>query len=637
MVRRALITLLLVPLAARAEEPIPLPPVDVPVPVEEAAAPASSPQRRDPGGALTTVEPSQHVGEAKDTAALLAATPGVVLSSSGGTGQASTLSVRGAASSGVLVLLDGVPLGGPGESVDLSTIPAPAVERLEVLRGGGSRYGPGALGGVLNVVTLRPRGGARLFAEGTQGAFETTLLSAGASGEVPGGQGLVVLHAARTLGDFTYRYQPLAELDGSPWETRVRSNNGSLLGGGLARYRAELPRGFALDALLEGTAYARGLAGTVENPTPDAKEQGVRVTGAARVTKRLESGAELEVLAWGRHHRDAFEGGTFGAGGYLQADSGAGAEAHYSQLLLGWHGLSALLAGSGEWLETASAAPRWGRFSVMARDEVLLLGGALSVDASVRVDRSGPFTGFSPKLGALWLLPRGFEVKANLGQAHRPPSFFELYVQQGHLAPNPELRPERGLYADAAAAFQHARGSVQLGGFYALYEDLISYEYYPPLLARPVNFAAARVVGLEVEARVVPVPWVSASATYSLLYTQNLKDDPRYYLNPLPYRPRHKLHARVAIGPKWLYARGEVLYQSEQFVNRTATLSLGSRAFVNAGATCELLQAPKLTLSFELKNVLDVQGADLDGYPLPPRAAYLTLGLSWDVVPERKS
>src|SRR5205823_3194966 len=110
----------------------------------------------------------------KDTAALLAPAPGVTVSSAGGWGQAQTVTIRGASSSGVLGLIDGVPLGGPGESVDLSTIPAPAVQRLEVLRSGGARYGPGALGGVLNVVTLRPRGGARLFADVTQGAFDTT-------------------------------------------------------------------------------------------------------------------------------------------------------------------------------------------------------------------------------------------------------------------------------------------------------------------------------------------------------------------------------------------------------------------------------------------------------------------------------
>lgn len=651
MVRCLLIALVLVPLStARAEEPVsnrpasqpdplPLPPVDVPVPVEDDVTTASpqSPQRREPTGAVTTVKPAEHTGEAKDTAALLAPTPGVVLSSAGGLGQGTSISVRGAASSGTLVLLDGVPLGGPGESVDLATIPAPAMERLEVLRGGGARYGPGALGGVVNVVTLKPRGGARLFAEGTQGSFETTLLNAGATGALPGGQGLLLLHGARSQGNFGYDYRPLAQLDGSPVERRTRENNDSLLGGGLLRYRAELPRDVTLDALLESTAYGRGLAGTIDNPTLTAREQGLRIAAAARLTKRFDGAGELEALAWGRTNRSTLAGGMWGDAALRQSVSGAGAELTYSQLLFGWHGVSAMVSGGAEWLETSTARPQWGRVAAMARDEVLLFDGALTVDASLRVDRVGPFTGVSPKLGVLWALPKGFELKANAGQAWRAPSFWELYVQQGRMVPNPELRPERALQADVAAAFRHEKGFLQLGGFYALYEDLISYEYYPPMLARPMNFAAAQVGGLEVEGRVEPLPWLSASASYSFLLTQNLKDDPRWYLQPLPYRPRHKLHARVAVGPKWLYARAEVLYQSEQSMNRTATLMLPSRVFINAGATCELLQNPKLSLSFELKNLLDVQGADLDGYPLPPRAAYLTLGLSWDVVPEGKS
>jgi len=632
--------LLLIASLLPSAEPVELPPVDVPLPAEEPAT-SSSPSRRDPAATVTTVEPKEHAGEAKDTAQLLAPSPGITLSQSGGVGQPATISVRGAASNGVLVLLDGVPLGGPGESVDLSTIPSPIVQRLEVLRGSGSRYGPGALGGVLNVVTLRPNGGARLFAEATQGSFETSLLSAGASGELPGGQGLVVLHGARSQGNFDYRYRALRELDGSPLVVRTRENNHALNGGALARYRAELPKGVLLDTAVEGLAYGRGLAGTVDNPTADALEQGQRVTGSMRLTKRFDGAGELEALGWARHHRNALAGGSFGPDVYRQANTGAGVELSYSQLLFGWHGVSAMVSGGGEWLEAGAARPGWARFAAMARDEVLLFGGDVTVDASVRVDRSGPFTGFSPKLGAQWLLPRGFELKGNVGQAWRAPSFFELYVQQGRIAPNADLRPERGLYADAAVAFRHGSSFfAQAGGFYALYEDLISYEYYPPMLARPVNFAAAQVAGVEAEARVQPLPWLTASASYALLFTQNLKDDPRFYLQPLPYRPRHKLHARLAIGPKWLYARGEVLYQSEQFVNRTGMLSLPARVFVNAGATCVLTGSPSwpsLSLSFELKNLLDAQGADLDGYPLPPRAAYLTLGLSWDVIPERKS
>jgi len=65
-------------------------------------------------------------------------------------------------------------------------------------------------------------------------------------------------------------------------------------------------------------------------------------------------------------------------------------------------------------------------------------------------------------------------VRANAGQAARAPSFAELYLVQGTLLPNPELRPERALSADAGVGQQLGRGRWGVAGFYSLYEDLIS-------------------------------------------------------------------------------------------------------------------------------------------------------------------
>jgi outer membrane cobalamin receptor len=71
------------------------------------------------------------------------------------------VSLRGIGPSGVsrtLVLLDGVPLNDPfGGWVYWSKVPLESIERIEVVRGGGSAvYGNYALGGVINIVTRRP-------------------------------------------------------------------------------------------------------------------------------------------------------------------------------------------------------------------------------------------------------------------------------------------------------------------------------------------------------------------------------------------------------------------------------------------------------------------------------------------------
>ena len=66
-----------------------------------------------------------------------------------------------------------------------------------------------------------------------------------------------------------------------------------------------------------------------------------------------------------------------------------------------------------------------------------------------------------------------------------------------------------------------------------------------------------------------------------------------------------------------------------QRINRTQTVALPARAPVNAGVVLRLLQAaPLVDLGLEVKNALDVQTQDMDGYPLPGRSAFVTLQMA---------
>ena len=612
-----------------------LPPVDVAMPAMVSEPLPSSPTVRDPSATLTVRDATEARAEAKDASELISTTPGAVVQDSGGAGQRKTLSLRGAAPNAVLVLLDGVPLTGPGAAMDLSRIPTAALERIEVLRGGGSaRYGPGAMGGVVNLVTRTPDGTSRLFADVTQGSFVTTQLSAGGATSLFGGDALLLLHGLRSEGTYDFRYDALPSLPGNELTTLTRTNNGALQGGGLLRFRKRIGT-TQVDFLGEGGVETRGLAGPVQNPSASAKQSTGRGTLSARTSTPFEAGGSLSTLGWARLDDITLNGTFFGAGTYRQTESGVGVEAVYSRLFAGRHGVTALLSGGGDWLAVPNGVnPSWGRFAAMAGDEVLFFDGALAVNGSARVDVAGKFVVFSPKVGVVAELPKGFSVRANAGQASRPPAFTELYVMQGTMLPNADLRPERALTGDVGAAWKNEVARVAATGFVSLYEDLISYEYYPPNLARPYNFQAARVAGVEVEATFTPWRWLEGAASYTFLDTQNQKDDPRYYLKSLPFRPAHRLHARVSGGPEWLKGRAELLFQSSQFTNRTETLSLPARAFVNVGLTARPWKSPLVTLSVELKNLLDVQTQDLDGYPLPPRSIFFTVGIAWDARPQ---
>jgi vitamin B12 transporter len=607
------------PAPSGESDAVTLPTVEVPVAPPE-PEPASS---RTPTAAKSVLHLSQRQGEPTVAAELVAHAPGVSLQDRGGLLQTKTMALRGASSSGLLVLLDGVPLNGAGGLTDLSRIPLALVERVEVLRGSGAAFGSGALGGVVELVTHSPQSGGRAHGQLTVGSFGTTLAELSGSGAMLGGSGLLVLHGARSEGDFPYLFDEAPALDGNVLEPRRRANNDVLLGGGLAKLRRPLTAKLHLDLLAELASDARGLAGTVANPTTSTRHRSTRLLTSARLSRRLPSG-EAFVRGFLREERSRFEVAQLL--GPLQLERAVGAEAS-ARWLQGPHGLHARLEAGHESLgELAGQGPSRLRGSALFSDELLLADGALTLQPVLRVDQTGPVTGLGPQLGVELQLPQGFSARANAGQAHRAPSFLELYVRQGALMPNPDLRPERALFADLGLIRQRPRSRAALTGFYSLYEDLIAYEYYPPFLSKPFNFAAARVYGLEAEGSARPWPWLSASGAYTLLFSQNLRDDPRYYLKELPFRPRHRASGRLSAGPSFARARMELDVQSAQLMNRAATVALPARAVVNAGLTSRLpWPTGGLLASVDVKNLLDVAAQDLDGYPLPGRAFYLTL------------
>src|SRR5207302_5327772 len=106
--------------------------------------------------------------------------PGVSVQRSGGPGQAAFVSLRGASPDQTLVLLDGIPLQGPGgDAIDLSTLPSSFVSKVVVSRGVlGAQLGAGALGGAVELVpkttgASEPQFGAELAA-GSFGSVRVT-------------------------------------------------------------------------------------------------------------------------------------------------------------------------------------------------------------------------------------------------------------------------------------------------------------------------------------------------------------------------------------------------------------------------------------------------------------------------------
>jgi len=127
--------------------------------------------KQQPGVSTITAEDIKKSPPVNDLSDIIRKMPGVNLtgnSASGSRGNNRQIDIRGMGPENTLIMVDGVPVssrnsiryswrGERDTRGDTNWVPAEMVERIEVIRGpAAARYGSGAAGGVVNIITKRP-------------------------------------------------------------------------------------------------------------------------------------------------------------------------------------------------------------------------------------------------------------------------------------------------------------------------------------------------------------------------------------------------------------------------------------------------------------------------------------------------
>ena len=117
---------------------------------------------------------------------LLQAQPGLQVSTNGGIGTATSVSIRGGSSQQTLVLIDGERLSSATMGTTaLENIPLNQIERIEILRGpASSLYGSDAVAGVIQIFTRKGEGAPRVSMEAGVGSYRTAVGSLDYGGKV---------------------------------------------------------------------------------------------------------------------------------------------------------------------------------------------------------------------------------------------------------------------------------------------------------------------------------------------------------------------------------------------------------------------------------------------------------------------
>jgi len=532
---------------------------------------------------------------------LLRRVPGVNVVNTGGPGKNTTISIRGASTNQVLVLIDGVRIGSAttGDAA-LQNLPVEQIERIEVVRGPrSSLYGSEAIGGVIQIFTRRGGDG------GVQPYFSTTVGSAqhlaGTAGVSGGDDKAWYNLGVSSLKEEGIDARPSREVDHDGY----RELSANLSGG----YR--FANGLTLDGNIlqvdSHNDYDSGFKANADNVT---KVYGARVRfsplSAWDVT--LQAGRSEDKT-------DTFNGNAFNTRIDTRRDSfGWQNDLHLAEdqlLTLGYDWLDDEVNGTGTFAEDS-------RENQGVYAQYLAQFGRHEVQLSLRHDDNEQFGAHNTgSLGYGLQFTDALRAVASYGTAFKAPTFNQLYYPGFG---NEDLEPESSRSLEAGLQGTHDWGNWSATLFRNEIDDLIAY-FNSGAGLQAQNIDKARINGLELQATTQLLGW-SWQGNLTL-------QDPKNASNRagqgdlLPRRAEQifnldldRRFGRIGLGAS-LHAEGR------RWDNAANSTDLHGYNTLDLRATYWLSHAWRVQA--QVTNLFDTDYETAATYQQPGRAGYLTL------------
>ncbi|MDX1382579.1 MAG: TonB-dependent receptor [Thermoanaerobaculia bacterium] len=426
--------------------------------------------------------------------------------------RAQSFSFRGIGAGNVsrgLLLFEGVPLMDPyNQAVIWSQVPKDLVERVEVVRGGGSSaWGNLALSGVINLIARRPQ--ENLLAATMRGGSKSTVDASVSYGDV--GEkwtGWLGADYFDTDGYFDRRPEDRGSVDIKKKRRYFSLNGratrtlsaGAVLGLDLRTYNEDRVEGtpiqqpenedLALGAKFDTIAGSAGSwslrlfardsqlddSGSSVNADRSAEEPrnvihlptssagfGAVWTGSAGQTHALNAGVDLFALSIERNEQRDWDDG-FHELNYVEGRQNLGGIFVEDNLSLG-SATSLQLAVRQDWIRT---------FDGRTVDTDLDTGGVVET-----IHQDNTESTFNPRLGLVHAFAEDWRLRAAAYRGFRAPNPRELWTATAPRGnrlntPNPELVPETMVGSEVGIEHAHGRRFVtRVTGFWAEVDDLI--------------------------------------------------------------------------------------------------------------------------------------------------------------------
>ena len=530
----------------------------------------------------------------------------------------------------VLVLLDGFQMSIPNSgSVDWNGMPLEFIDRVEVLKGPmSSLYGQNSMGGVINLVTKKFKNEFSTL-KASYGTFNSKDLDVGLNRNINDNLSLQTL--------FQYK-----EGDGHRFNSQFRQNNIYL--------KLSKPESNLTTSIIVNKSYT-GQPGfdRVERPSLISYRLTNRDSIYLQFFKRFKfkDNQDLDysfsVNHFYTHYRDRKD----------VPDTEVEPENFYNDLSVNtrieyqWLINNDLyfLAGDDIIFEQSeisvfndSFENPWqithgifGRLKYQVNPKLSLAAGIRHDFRTVKPADNFSyinFSSFSPKFNMQYIVDDKSNINLSVSKGFRAPSFSELFlkystsyglVTQG----NANLNPEELFGIDFAYNFNNLENfKFSVNPYYYVYNDMIDFVYAIPVIAR--NRTDVNSMGFETKFNFV-FDNVNFDLGYTFLEVDDMND-----LDPMFYRPKHKIVAKTSLNQRLIRHSFLIKYQSEQdyqdFLSDDYDFSGNEIKFpVNQldglllADYVAMFKFKTMDLSLKIANIFDVEYELIQDYPMPGR------------------
>jgi len=565
---------------------------------------------------------------------LLREVPGVAVNRTGGVGSTTSVRIRGAEANHTLVVVDGIEVNDPSASsqFEFGELLTDGIARIEVLRGPQSAlYGSDAIGGVIDVATVRGEGPLTVSGALEGGSFDTVRAQVRLSG---GGERY---HYAFTGSSLTTDgTSDASEARGNVEDDSFRNRTGHLKVGFTPIENLELELVARQSRSKDDTDSFVGGAGATDG---DSETRAKRRAGRVQATYALLDGDWEHVLgaAVNDDQRDNYVAGArnslfdgrkvrFDYQTSYRFDTSVGTDAEHTVVLMADY--------EEETVRSRSAFVNVNRdieAEGYAAEYRIGLFDRLFLSAGVRFDDNELFDDQTTwRATAAYLFPStGTRLHASAATGAKNPTIFELFGFAANFVGNPNLKPEESIGFDAGVeqTFWNGRAVADVTVFRNRIDDLITGSGNTA-----VNVPGkSKIDGVEASLRLLPVEPLAITATYTFTDGKDANDV------QLVRRPEHMASlaadysltiagrpARLGAGVEYRGEQTDVAFDA--FFNRR-TVTLSSYTLVRATASWELND--RVELFGRIENALDEDYEQVFTYGSPGRAAYIGVRASF--------